>query len=474
MLALSSVPNRQRTQPHQAPGLSPDTLLRYDDLIVAPATANGPGARAILRLTGDKAWSTIRTLLHPKEDIPVEITQGRFPAQLRLPDFYSPLPVHVQAWAAPFTYTGQDLVELHLISSPPLVQALLDHLIERGARLAEPGEFTLRAYLAGKLDLTQAEAIHTLSSTADSQELRTALAQLAGGLARPLDALREEILLLLAEVEAGLDFADEDLTFIEPDALVWRIDACKLALLDVQDQMKRQGRTVTSYRVALAGLPNAGKSSLFNALLGSAHALVSSQPGTTRDYITQTLQVQGVSLELVDTAGHEEAADEIEVQAQQFRHEQLDQADLVVYCFDAIHGLTAEERTFLESLPADRLLLVATKSDLAGHASLPSNAIQTSTITGAGIATLRFALSERARQQLKPTKLSPSLTRCQGHVDQSIASLAQAIELVHEKRHMELVAAELRLALDQMGNMVGAVYTDDLLDRVFSQFCIGK
>src|SRR5205823_712148 len=136
-------------------GLSPTTLLRYDDLIVAPATAHGPGARAILRLTGDKAWSTIRTLLHPKEDIPANITQGRFPAQLRLPDFYSPLPVQVQAWAAPWTYTGQDLVEVHLISSPPLVQALLDHLIDRGARLAEPGEFTLRAFLAGKLDLTQ-------------------------------------------------------------------------------------------------------------------------------------------------------------------------------------------------------------------------------------------------------------------------------------------------------------------------------
>ncbi|MFT3878351.1 MAG: hypothetical protein QM703_01670 [Gemmatales bacterium] len=148
MLTLPAPSLRVRPQPRFLPGLTPVARLRYDDLIVAPATAHGPGARAILRLTGEKAWPTIRALLHPKEDIPTAIVQGRFPAQLRLPDFYSPLPVQVQAWAAPFTYTGQDLVEVHLVSSPPLVQSLLDHLIDRGARLAEQGEFTLRAYLA--------------------------------------------------------------------------------------------------------------------------------------------------------------------------------------------------------------------------------------------------------------------------------------------------------------------------------------
>src|SRR5262245_26338846 len=195
MLTLP-MPARERSHPRGAPGLSPLQRIRYDDLIVAPATASGPGARAILRLAGEKAWPIVRALLHPKEDIPASITPGRFPAQLRLPDFYSPLPVQVQAWAAPWTYTGQDLVELHLVSSPPLVQALLDHLIELGARLADRGEFTLRAYLAGKLDLSQVEAVHTLSTSHDANELRSALTQLAGGLARPLDGLREELLLL--------------------------------------------------------------------------------------------------------------------------------------------------------------------------------------------------------------------------------------------------------------------------------------
>jgi len=357
------------------------------------------------------------------------------------------------------------------------VQALLDHLIDRGARLAEPGEFTLRAYLAGKLDLTQVEAVHALSTSTNTDELRTALTQLAGGLARPLDALREEILLLLAEVEAGLDFADEDLTFIENDALTWRIDACRIALQDVQDQMNRQGRSNTQCRVVLAGSPNAGKSSLFNAILGESKALVSPEAGTTRDYLTQNMLIQGVSLELVDTAGQQTdllPTMTIERRAQEMQQTQVDAADLLVVCFDSTVGLTSEDWSLLRNWPQDRVLLVATKSDLPGQQSIPANAIQSSAITGAGLPTLRLTLAEKARWHLRPANLPPSLSRCQVHLERALASLTQALELVQEKRHMELVAAELRTALDAIGTMVGAVYTDDLLDRVFSQFCIGK
>lgn len=473
MLSLSSSQARPATLLKNVSGLSPERSINYEDLIVAPATPQGQGARAILRLTGNHAWSVVRSLLHPKEDISAEMVQGRFPSQLRLPDFFSPLPVQIQAWQGPWTYTGQDLVELHLVSSPPLVQALLDHLLELGARLAEPGEFTLRAFLAGKLDLTQVEAVHALSTSSDSQELRTALTQLAGGLSRPLDALREEILLLLAEVEAGLDFADEDLSLIDNDSLLWRVDACRSALMDVQDRLREQGKSSAVFRVVLAGLPNAGKSSLFNTLIGQHSALVSAQPGTTRDYLTRTLQVQGVSLELVDTAGSEQTTGTIEQQAQALRHEQMHSASLLLYCFDSTKGLDDSEHRLIQQWPNDKLLLVATKSDLPGDPAI-SQAIQTSTVTGAGMATLRLKLAEHARRCMMPALISPSLHRCQKHLESSIKSLVQAGELLHEHQHMELVAAELRTALDQIGCMVGAVYTEDLLGRIFSQFCIGK
>lgn len=474
MLSLSSSQVRPATLHKNVTGLSPDQSLSYEDLIVAPATPQGQGARAILRLTGKQAWPVVRSLLHPKEDISAEMVKGRFPSQLRLPDFFSPLPVQIQAWQGPWTYTGQDLVELHLVSSPPLVQALLDHLIELGARLAEPGEFTLRAFLAGKLDLTQVEAVHALSTSHDSNELRVALTQLAGGLSRPLDVLREELLLLLAEVEAGLDFADEDLSLIDHDTLLWRVDACRDALMDVQDRLRQQGKSSAVYRVVLAGLPNAGKSSLFNALLGKESALVSAEPGTTRDYLTQTLQVQGVSLELVDTAGREMGSDTIKLQAQSLRQEQMRAASLLLYCFDSTRGLDDSEYRLIQSWPEDQLLLVATKSDLPGAAGTIPQAIQTSTVTGAGMATLRLKLAEKARRSMIPALISPSLNRCQKHLESAIQSLMQVSELLHEHQQMELVAAELRTALDQIGCMVGAVYTEDLLGRIFSQFCIGK
>ncbi|HMO36136.1 MAG TPA: 50S ribosome-binding GTPase, partial [Gemmatales bacterium] len=371
-----------RFQSGTAPGFSPDTQLSYEDLIVAQATPAGSGARAILRLTGAGTWVTLRSVLLNPEELPQRLIPGYFQVKMRLPDFFSPLPVTIQAWAAPFTYTGQDLVEVHLTSSPPLVRALIDHLVYLGARLAAPGEFTLRAYLAGKLDLTQVEAIHALSTSDDSEELRQALTQLAGGISRPLDALREELLLLLAEVEAGLDFAEEDLTFIEENKLLARLMACSEALADVHEAMQQQGRSDDRFRIVLAGLPNVGKSSLFNALLGKKQALVSSQPGTTRDYLTEPPTLQGVALELVDTAGMEPASNTIDEQAQSQRLQQLQSANLVLLCYECSQPIPEEILQLQQVLPKNKWVLVATKCDLAQNPEAAYEAVQTSTITG--------------------------------------------------------------------------------------------
>lgn len=463
-----------RLRSHHTSHLSPVQSLRLHDIIIAPATPTGPGARAILRMTGDGAFQLLSSLLASSVKRLTALKPGRYDAQVRLPDFYSLLPVHLQLWAAPKTYTGQDLVEIHLISSPPLVQALLDHLLECGARMAQPGEFTLRAFLAGKLDLTQAEAVLALTTSQDTEELRIALAQLAGGLARPLDQLREELLVLLAEVEAGLDFAEEDLTLISQETLAERLESASDALLNVRHHLLDRGQTRSALRVALVGPPNAGKSSLFNTLLGKSVALVSPEAGTTRDYLTGELLIQGVVIELTDTAGRDTARDVIGTQAQANRRQQLIHADLALFCFEANQGLSPEDEAILHSLPAQRVMQVATKSDQLDAAFSHPNAILTSTLTGAGLATLRFSLAERARAALRPAILAPSLSRCQGHIDRALERLDQAHEWTQRGQRMELVAAELRSALDEVGAMVGAVYTDDLLDRVFSQFCIGK
>src|SRR5262249_35573292 len=251
-----------------------------------------------------------------------------------LPDVGSPLPADLYVWPAPRTYTGQNLAELHTLSCPPLLDLLVARLLNAGARAAGPGEFTLRAFLAGKLDLTRAEAVLAVIEAGSRAELKQALAQLAGGVTRPLQELRGDLLDLLADVEAGLDFAEEDIHFISPENLLNRL-AKGLAVLTVLGrQLEQRSVAGRPFRAVLAGRPNAGKSSLFNALAGGS-ALVSPEPGTTRDYLTRTLDLDGLKVELVDTAGWQEAADPIAEQAQALGRGQAGEADLVLLCLEA-------------------------------------------------------------------------------------------------------------------------------------------
>jgi tRNA modification GTPase len=446
------------------------------DTIVALSSPPGPGARAVIRLSGPDALpvaAAVITLSSPGPDAPPpvvrELPRGWYPGQARLPGTASPLPVDLYVWRAPRTYTGQDVVELHTLSAPPLVDLLVVQLLDAGARAARPGEFTMRAFLAGKLDLTRAEAVDGIVAAGSRDELKQALAQLAGGMSRPLQELRGDLLDLLAEVEAGLDFAEEDIRFVEPEELLHRLAKGLAQVTLLLKQFDQRAVAGPKFRAVLAGRPNAGKSSLFNALTRSSAALVSPQPGTTRDYLVRTLDAEGIPVELVDTAGLASAGDEIEGQAQALGREQAERGHLVVLCLEAGRDATAREKELLgqENPP---VLAVATKCDLAA----PRTAgLATSAITGAGLAELRSLLAERARAYRRPA-LAPSLSRCRHHVAACLGHLRQAHAAVLHEEPPEILAVELRGALDELGEMVGAVYTDDLLDRIFSRFCIGK
>jgi tRNA modification GTPase len=440
------------------------------DTIVALSSPAGPGDRAVVRLSGPAAFATAGRFFSPSPPHPIA-RRRLFAGQLSLPEVPATLAADLYLWPAPGTYTGQDLAELHLISSPPLVDLLVASLLTAGARAAQPGEFTLRAFLAGKLDLTRAEAVRGVIEATSRDELRDALAQLAGGVTRPLEGLREDLLDLLAEVEAALDFAEEDIQFVGREDLLHRLAKGLAQVTLVQKQLVRRGVADRPFRVVLAGAPNAGKSSLFNALTGAA-ALVSRQPGTTRDYLVAPLQVNGLTIELVDTAGWQEAASDIERQAQRLAREQAERADLVVWCVEAgpQAGADPARPTYLAHLPDRAVLAVATKCDLAGP---PAGRLPTSAVTGAGLDELKLALVERARAHVQPA-LAPSLGRCRHHVQRCLEHLRAAHAAVLHEEPAELLALELRGALDQLGEMVGAVYSDDLLDRIFSRFCIGK
>jgi tRNA modification GTPase len=429
------------------------------DTIVAVASAPGPGRRAVVRVSGPHALQLASAV--GVSDTAFDPGRAQPGASLRLSDIASPLPADIYYWAGPRSATGQDLIEIHTVGSRPLVERLVADLIVAGGRPAGPGEFTLRAFLAGKKDLPQAEAVLGVVEAGSDADLQRALGQMAGGVTAPLAALRDDLLNLLADVEAALDFADEDITFVERPDVIHRLAAGLAHLANLRRQLDDRGVSGRAVRVALVGPPNAGKSSLFNALSGADAALVSEEAGTTRDYLTRSLTLGGVAVELTDTAGWDDPADPVAAQAQRLGRGAAAAADLRVWCVPTGRPFVGE--------PGGPVLKAATKADLAPA----TGGTPTSVVAERGLDALRAELIERVTALARPP-LAPSLSRCRGHVDGAIGHLRAAHRHALEADPPEVLATALRAALDQIGELAGAVYTPDLLDRIFSRFCIGK
>jgi tRNA modification GTPase len=458
-------------------------LNDFADTIVALSSPQGPGMRAIVRLSGPSAWK-ISAAFFPelKSDKPAQ--RLLHTSAIKLPDLNSGLPGDLYFWPAPRTYTGQDVAEIHTLSSPPLVDLLISLCLNAGARAAGPGEFTLRAFIAGKLDLTKAEAILGIIEAADGDELKQALVQLAGGVGQPLRHLREDLLNLLADVEAGLDFTDEDIQFVRQKEMLDRLARALALVTLIRRQIEQRATGPKPFRAVLAGPPNAGKSSLFNALAGKDAALVSPRPGTTRDYLEATLFVNGLQVSLIDTAGldssrHHAPRDvfitrsvmpTMDEAAQAFSKEQAESADLLLWCCDANVTSGPDWREWFPDVRGERIVKVATKCDLA---LAPPGHLATSARGKTGLEELKELLARRSRER-KQSALAPSLSRCRHHVDACLEHLRQAHNIALHEDPVEVLALELRGALEELGAMTGAIYTEDLLDRIFSRFCIGK
>jgi len=469
--------------------------FNLEDTIAALSSASGPAVRAVVRVSGPDAWHIVRSLL--PEDMP-QVPEHRVAYETFLVGVRElpPIPVTVLVFLAPRSYTGQDLLELHIPGSAPLIEAVLETVLARGARLALPGEFTLRAFLAGKVDLTRAEALLAVLHAQDSNSLHEALQLFAGGLAQPIVAVKERILDLLAEIEASLDFPEEDLLFALQDTLVQQCRDAHQAVVQLLQRTSERSLLREYFRVVLTGRPNAGKSSLFNALVGKSAALVSPVPGTTRDYLTARLYLDDVVVELVDTAGIESVPDSLDTngsdisaavsaivtQAQTLRQQQLQRADLVLYCLPVNEPLAEEDRETLQLLREKRSILVWTKCDLIPeHFPYPARkeigswpSVATSAFSGHGLRELEKMIVEFARHHTRSDPLAVSLGRCQHHLARAAEALEQAEAFLIRQEPPELVAVELRNALDELGSVLGEVYTEDLLDRIFSRFCIGK
>lgn len=459
--------------------------LNLDDTIVALASPPGPALRGIVRVSGAETALVVARLFRPDEDSvnwPNTKMPRRFTGQLDLPSIIVPVPTALMYWPTRRSYTGQPMAEFHLSGSVPLVEATLEHLCENGARLARRGEFTMRAFLSGRIDLLQAEAVLGVIEATDHAELQKALSQLGGRITSRLGKLRLDLIALLGDLEAGLDFVEEDIEFVTKDEIARRLDAALELLRELSDVTSSRLPTGYRRRAVLAGLPNAGKSTLFNRLIGQQKALVSPIAGTTRDYLTATLRLDSLEVELIDTAGWEDAADVIMERAQVLRAEQVAASDLVMWC-SAVDQSDQEkvDDARLRQLATARcptLLGVTTRCDLQPDVSfvdLGSN-FRVSAANGDGIEPLRHELQQQLAGSLgaRSELLGTTAVRCRDSLQRTIQSLVHARSTTIELCGDELIAIEIRDALQELSTILGEVYTDDILDHIFSNFCIGK
>ena len=432
------------------------------DTIFARATGAGRAAVAVLRVSGPGAGPVLAALA------------GRLPAPRqaslrRLRDAAGAALDHalVLWFPGPASYTGEDSAELHLHGGPAVVAAVAEALVAAGARPAEPGEFTRRAFLNGRMDLTEAEGIADLIEAETEAQRRQALRQAGGALSRLVAGWSARLARLLARQEAFIEFEDEDLPAGLDDAVASQAAALAAEMAAHLAEAPRGERLREGLMVAIIGAPNAGKSSLLNALVGREAAIVSARAGTTRDVVEARLTLAGVPVTLADTAGLRDAVDEIEAEGVKRARRRAEEADLVLAVFAADQPADAET---LAAMPANAVV-VANKSDLGGLALAPDGALAVSALTGAGLPALRARLEAQAAA-LAGLAEQATLTR-----PRHVAAVQDALGWLGALAAApvpEVRAEALRAALRALGRLTGQVGVEAILDLVFSEFCIGK
>lgn len=452
------------------------------DLIVAPATAAGRGAIAIVRLSGAGA-------LAMGEGLTGAGLLATGPGRLHLATLRDPAgnaaidQVLAAAWAAPRSYTGEDMVEFHLHGSPAVVQACLDACVTAGARPATPGEFTRRAFLNGKMDLAQAEAVAALSSSQTDAARRAALGQLRGGLSGHLMSIRRTLVQVAAELEASVDYPEEDIEPATRERLGDLVDGSVRSLEELRASYRRGRRLQEGARIVLAGPPNAGKSSLFNALLRRERAIVSPHAGTTRDTLEAVIDLMGIPLTLVDTAGLRHDAGEIETMGIDRSRQEIQAADLALFLVDA-SGAGPDARREYEALRDLPHLLVYTKADLvpgedrrtAIGEHFPRGGHFVSVTTREGLDGLE---QEVARRLFGASTEASEVTLTAARHERAVSAALDALHTVTEGLASglspEFVVVDLAEALSQLDTITGLRELDeDILDAVFTTFCLGK
>jgi tRNA modification GTPase len=496
--------------------------MYFADTIVAPATAPGTGAVAIVRLSGPRAIEIARHLWHPlasslgssglssKDLTPRRLYLG----EIRDPLTHSPIDRAMMVlFPGPRSLTGEDVVELQCHGGAYLVRRVVGLATAAGARLAEPGEFSRRAFLNGRIDLTEAEAIADIVAARGEAGLQMALAQMSGALADRVTGLRKQVIAIRAHLEIEIDFSDEDIRLPSRDDIVSEIDSLTADIVELHDSFAR-GRIIREgVRVAIIGKPNAGKSSVLNLLLGADRAIVTSIPGTTRDVIEDSIALAGVPVVLADTAGLRPSDDLVERLGIERTRRHAEDSDLVIAVFDSSRPLDSDDADVLATCAGRSGIAILNKRDLPPSSTaqmlrdrgLELPIVELSAITAVGLSDLRDRLERTINELIAgaPTG-SPHRTNGDGITDQRVDfrdakpsaakdetvaisrerhrdALACALDSLAAAHHSalsamppEIVAVDIMAAADALGSITGIVGTEDVLDALFREFCIGK
>lgn len=470
-----------------------------EDTITAVATPPGEGGIGIIRISGPDALSIANRFIRLRSGNPLHSIETH---RLYLADIVSPedhithfpsdilTPIDealIVYMKAPHSYTAEDVIEIHAHGSRAVLAKLTQICLQAGCRLATPGEFTKRAFLYGRLDLSQAEGVLDTIKATSEQSLAVAQRHLRGDLKREVERMRSRLLSLLAHLEAGIDFVEEDIEFVGRDE-IQQVLAEILETVEAALSSARTGRRLREgARVVIVGRPNAGKSSLLNRLLGDNRAIVTNTPGTTRDLIEETAHFDGCTLSLVDTAGLRKTSDEIEQEGIRRTEEAMRDADLLIVMVDAVEvSLTSQvpdltvfgTSNIIVGLNKIDLLTPSQFNNLSINFTLPSavTVLPISTVTGEGIAVLRDTIRDRVGlRALEPSQSvmitnvrhEDILSRCREYLSKALCSIDSGA-------HPECVAVDLRGAADTLGEITGVITSDEILNRIFSEFCIGK
>ncbi len=461
--------------------------FRLEDTIAALATPVGEGGLAVIRVSGPETFPIIKTIFYfrKEQDLFLLPSHTLHFGEIRNEKGEPLDQVLISLFQAPHSYTGEDVIEISTHGGIAVSRRILDLLIQKGARHAEPGEFTKRAFLHGKMDLTQAEAVLDLIKSKSEKSLEAAVRQLKGSLSTRLKALKDELMNLYAHMEAYLDFPDEHLEVYSDSELLQKLKNLRTQVETLLASFKRGILLREGVRMAIVGKPNVGKSALFNALLERDRALVSEYPGTTRDMLEEALEIKGTYIRMVDTAGlAPRPGHPLDQMGMERTREVLKEAQLYLFLVDGSLVLEEADKMVFEEIPQGKpLLVLITKKDLPQKITaaeiqnkFPAQEVLTiSAKTREGLSRLEEKIADLVLQESAGQE-GEQITRLRHKhaLEAAQTALLRAENAFCAEQSLEFVVADLKIALDELRELIGEIYSEDLLDVIFSEFCIGK